>query len=161
MSILPILCSTCLQKNFTVINMKHINDMTRKELLATPMKSDPHAHTKCDSFVIIPTGKKHESGYGEIAIIACDDKGLPICKTIDYADDINLIVYDRYEKYGNPKSMVPQEEILHTIRIDCLPKSKALHIWGHGSFDLKSRTILDLGSSGSSYDIRGYPSGRQ
>jgi hypothetical protein len=128
--------------------MKHINNMTRKELLAVPMKTVSHEHIKCDSFVIIQTGKKHDSGYGKMAIIACDDLGFPICKTIDYADDLNLLMYDRYGKYSNPRTTTAQDDICYQIRIDCLPVSKALHVWGH--------TTFDLGSSGSSYGIKCY-----
>jgi len=49
---------------------------TRKELLALP-KRDWDKETIYDSIAVVPSGKKHESGYGLIAIVGFDtDEGI-------------------------------------------------------------------------------------
>ncbi len=42
--------------------------MNRKELLALP-KRDWKAESTCDMIMLVPTGKKHDSGYAIMAVI--------------------------------------------------------------------------------------------
>jgi len=134
---------------WVVSKMKHINNMTRKELLEVPARGDYRESTKCDSFVIIPTGKKHESGYGKMVVIACDTNGFPICKVTDFSDVLQLLNYDRYsDKHIHPSSPVQQDEIVYRWRIDCLPESKQIHIW--------TDNPIEIGSAHSDIDIKCY-----
>lgn len=77
----------------------------RKELLALPEREWDKV-TEYESIIIVPTGKKHDSGWALMAIIGYDrDKGLfeiaAKCDVIDWHidSDVNDLAADMY--YNN------------------------------------------------------------
>lgn len=95
---------------------------TKKQILALP-KSRALWHQKivCHSVGIIPTGKKHDSGWGSMRLLVVHPHPDTRIRIIDCAaDDIQL----------EPGPM---------WHIDCLPKSGILHFWCHGLIEIGNR----------------------
>lgn len=85
-----------------------INDICtakRKELLALPQK--PFSEVRKYAWIlIVPTNRKHDSGWRLMALIGCtkgDDNKYRPTELIGYCDDINWIFPDNihYYKYLN------------------------------------------------------------
>ena len=125
---------------------KTIYQMTRKELLAVPERENWIKPVVCDEFIIIPTRKKHSSGYNMMCIVACKNS-VPICLASTASDNLELINFNYLGNAG--RYLLPQKEVLDRWRIDCLPKSNLIRVW--------SRQPITIGASGSDIDIMGYP----
>jgi len=114
--------------------MKTINEMTIKKFQAVP-----HRKSWCDdvgpidSLIILPTKKKHDSGYRIIEVVA-ERKGFPLCKVTECSDVLNL------------GGMSLNKNQTTRWNIDCLPTSGLLRLF---CFDLK----LTVGNALSSFEI--------
>jgi len=119
-----------------IMTQKSIFQMTRKEILAVPsVGSDPRI-VECGCLVIIPTRKRHDSGYKIMEVIAVDENHLPIGKITTSADVLNLLNYDQYDLLKG--ELVPQDNILHEWRIDCMWKSGLLRLFkGSNGFPIR------------------------
>ncbi len=106
---------------------KTIYQMTRKEILAVPRVDRNIYHVECKSFIVIPTARKHSSGYNCMEVVAVDENTLPICKAVVSTDILNLQNFGR--DWRPIKENVPQDEILFEWRIDCLSKSRLLRFF--------------------------------
>lgn len=130
----------------TVQKLKTVSDMTRKEIEATPMISDWQADIgKFDSLVILPTRRRHDSGYRCMYFIACI-KGVPKVKIgggsdVIHLDGIGGIGKDGLQKYGTCPQTIPPSG----WNIDCLPKSGLLQLFTHGE--------LSCGIALSSFEV--------
>jgi len=83
--------------------------MTRKQFESLPNREWDEDIGLFNSFVILPTRRKHCSGYGIMDFVAC--RGMkPVCRLSGCTDDLNLIKGNRWN-------------------MDMLFKSKLLHIW--------------------------------
>ena len=109
------------------MTQKSIFQMTRKEILAIPRVERGVWWVECKSFIVIPTARKHDSGYNCMEVIAVDENSLPLCKATISSDVINLQNYE--QNHRTIKEKVPQNEILFEWRIDCLSKSKLLRFF--------------------------------
>lgn len=99
---------------------KTINQWSRKELLSLPVRKWDDSSTY-DSLLILPLGIKHDSNWGCVAIIGCNDMEptelcVVSCDAIHFYRDGNL---------PSQGVMVPGRE----ISIDSAMKSRATHIW--------------------------------
>lgn len=105
--------------------MTDVNAITRKNLLALPHRK--WSETKdYRSLVVFPTGVKHDSNYGCMTIIGCQNY-IPAEIITEVSDDISI-------DFGH--------------RVDCLFAAKALHFW--------SRThLFRVGAALSSIEITG------
>ncbi len=103
-----------------------MNHIKRADLKALPRRKWDEISTY-DSLLIVPSGKKHDSGYGWIEIVGCKDQA-PI-EVAACCDDICWHVQGG--KYA--------------MRTDMLFPSNLVHVWG---------AKFEVGRSLSSTDIR-------
>lgn len=88
----------------------------RKELLALPQRPwDKEATYR--SIALVPSGKKHASGYALIAIVGFSDDEKP-CEIAAYCDDVSYSLAEYY--VTNP---------LGLLRTDMLYPSGITHVW--------------------------------
>lgn len=130
--------------------MKDISTMTRKEILAVKPRDDWMKPVMCRGFILIPTRRKHDSGYKQMEIVAVDSSNYPICKCSASYDVINLIKYDRYNKIV--KTPIPENEATYRWHIDCLPKCGLLY------FSTWDEHQTEICADSSSIDIKGFVS---
>lgn len=97
--------------------------ITRKQLLDLPHR-EIFKTTIYDSIILFPTGRKHSSGWGEIAIIGCQKGTAPI-EIAAHCDDVcysipDLSGFDKhlYNGYFN-----------YFIRTDMCWPAKVSHVW--------------------------------
>ena len=83
---------------------KKISQMNRKDFLSIPDRKQWDKQIGCDSIVMIPMGKLHESGYTLIKAVACQNE-VPVCCVTTSSDLLTFFNSGR-------------------LKIDCLPKSK-------------------------------------
>ena len=100
-------------------------ELNRKDFLSLP-KREWGKVTQYTSVLIVPTGKKHDSGWHLMAIIGCKDQR-PI-EIAAYCDDVNWLVQS------------------NRMRTDMTYKSRVCHMWGN-------RLIFEVGLSLSSVDV--------
>lgn len=113
---------------------------TRKELLALP-KRDWDTETIYDSIAVVPTGKKHDSGYAQIAIVGFDVDSKKPVEVAAYCDDIG---------YCFPEGVSVQPYNLAVLRTDMFYPSGIAHVW---SWDY----VFKVGESLSSTDVHLMP----
>jgi len=113
---------------------------TRKELLALP-KRDWDKETIYDSIAVVPSGKKHESGYGLIAIVGFDTDSKKPVEIAAYCDDMG---------YCFPEGVPVQPYDLAVLRTDMFYPSGIAHVW---SWDY----VFKVGASLSSTDVHLVP----
>jgi hypothetical protein len=106
---------------------------SRKKLLALPQRCWDTEATY-NSIALVPTGKKHGSGYALIAIVGFDEHEKH-CEIAAYCDDVS---YSLSEDYVTNPSRLP--------RTDMLFPSGITHVWAR-HFRFK------VGSSLSSTEI--------
>lgn len=99
---------------------KHYESWTIKEFKALPkfgrFEGEPEYPQTADCFVILPTRKRHNSGYRIVDVIVIkDDK--PIGKFADMTDHFYITHYDESPKHWS---------------IDWLPVSGLMRIWACG-----------------------------
>jgi hypothetical protein len=95
---------------------------TRKELLALPER-DFDKETIYDTIAIVPSGKKHDSGYALIAIIGFDENSKKPVEIAAYCDDIG---------YCFPEGVPVQPYNLAVLRTDMFYPSGIAHVWSNG-----------------------------
>ena len=99
---------------------KTIHDWKKRELLKLPFNRDSNVHY--ESFLLVPDGKKHESGWGWIAMIGLIDD-IPTC-IAGYCD--SLTVFDKWDIEHGYSDSVPH------VRFDATYPSGILHLWVRG-----------------------------
>jgi len=116
-----------------------IENMTKKEFEALPFRGHFNTPVICDSIVILPTRRKHNSGWGCMDFVACREEKA-ICRLSGCSDVMGM----------NCMTGISEVEQLWALKgwsIDCLFKSKLLHLWSRHSYEIK------CGESLSSFDI--------
>jgi hypothetical protein len=115
--------------------MKNFWECSRKELLSLPIRKWDHARLNMnfDSILMLPTDKKHDSGWRCMAVIGINKDQLTLLSTC--SDDINW--------------HIPAPSYLGEIslRCDCCFKNRAMHYWLNGC-------VFEVGMPNSSIDIR-------
>ena len=125
--------------------MKKITEWTVGELRKLPGREKWNEETECDSLVLLPTKRKHDSGYLIIDFILVKDNQ-PICRIGGCADVIHIegvagFGYRWLEKFGECPDKIP----VTGWSIDCLPNG-LLRLWPY------SKKIV-CGASLSSFEI--------
>lgn len=64
-------------------------NLTRKQLLNLPERNWDEVK-EYSAVIVVPTGKKHDSGYALMAIVGCDENCKP-CEIAAYCDDIQWL----------------------------------------------------------------------
>ena len=100
------------------MKMTDIVNLKRKELLSLPHKEN-YDIKEYDFIIIVPTNRKHDSGWRLMALIGAEKIGKKYTPTevIGYCDDINLILPENTSKYK-------------PIRYDML-LSNCIRMWSH------------------------------
>lgn len=122
-------------------DVKTVNEMSRKEIEDVPTRDCNEDIGEFDSVVILPTRRKHDSGYRCMDFVAVR-KGVPIKRLSGCSDVIHL---NGIGGYGKWLGSFPQ--LIEPIgwSIDCLYKSGLLQIFTHG--------VLTCGDALSSFEI--------
>lgn len=94
----------------------------RKDLLKLPVREWGKA-SEYDSIVLVPTGKKHDSGFALIAIVGINEKVEPV-EIAAYCDDV---CYSLPEKYDTPYAYEGQFRM--AFRSDMYYPSGLVHVW--------------------------------
>jgi len=122
-----------------------INEMTRKELLDVPHKERQEDIGEFDSLIIIPTRRKHDSGYRMMEFVAVKG-GKPFRRVSGWSDVVHI---------GGMSALIDKPKKV-AWSIDCLMKSGLLHLFCH---QLSAQSIsclyqkLTIGCDLSSFDI--------
>lgn len=97
-----------------------VEKMTKKDFNSIPFRKWDEYIGKFASLVIIPTRKKHDSGYMCMEFVAVDDNHEPICKMSGCSDVIHI---DGIGGYGNVRESGEIQKMIvpKSWRIDCLP----------------------------------------
>lgn len=74
------------ERNKKIMN---VCNLTKEDFQKVPDRKWDEVIT-CNSFVIIPTGELHDSGFQCMEIVALDDKHNPMCKCSGCSDVVNL-----------------------------------------------------------------------
>lgn len=105
---------------------KHVKDWTRKELLALPHRGWADDIGMFDSLVIVPTRRKHDSGYSCMEIIAVRD-GVPFIRLAGHSDVVHI------DGIGGPTAWKysPRRAgaCITAWSMDCLPRSQCLQLF--------------------------------
>ena len=111
---------------------KHWQDCTKKEFESLPFREAWDKPIICNSLVILPTRRKHESGWRNMDFVAIKN-GKPICRVSGCSD---VLHFDGLGGYGLEKgystTFVPFDINPKGWTMDCLAKSGLLHIWCNG-----------------------------
>jgi hypothetical protein len=102
----------------------NVEQMTKKDFASVKLlERKKSLEVEFETFVIIPTAKKHDSGYPIMRFCLCNGEDEPIGLIEVGSDVINLqnTNYGRSEQF--PKNGI------HTWNIDCLPTSGYLRVW--------------------------------
>ena len=107
--------------------MKELNEMTRKDFDTLPERKCNEVLEGCDSIVIIPSRKKHDSGYACFGYIAVKGDTAWKCGG---GDVIHIDGIGGYGKDWVTRNIgVPRMVDVKGWNIDCLMKSGYLRIW--------------------------------
>jgi hypothetical protein len=131
-------------------------EWTRAQFEALPSRKWSEDIGPFDSMIVLPSRRKHDSGYRCMDFVAVRD-GKPLCKLSGCSDVIHMQGIGGYgrwlENYGGVPYMVPPVD----FSIDCLPVSGLLQIFSHrysleagealSSFELYAETLSEYGQS--------------
>lgn len=116
-----------------------IHSYKKKDLLELPVRDWNEKGSHYSSLLIVPTRKKHDSGWTVIAIVGVDDKFLPV-EIAAYCDDI-------YWCIAKDALVVEYEGTFDGfVRTDCTYPSGIIHVWKNG-------IEFEVGASLSSTDV--------
>lgn len=103
----------------------NIQEMTRKQFEVVPHRKTWDERVTCNSIVILPTRRKHESGYRVMDFVAVQN-GEPICLLSGSSDILHI---DGIGGWGQWSGKIPDLIKTGGWSIDCLPKSGLLQMW--------------------------------
>jgi hypothetical protein len=106
--------------------MNNIYNMTRKEFEKLPFKKDDENIGEFDSLIILPTKRKHDSGFAVMDFVAVREE-IPICRLSGCSDVLVLNNINKNDDWS----------------IDCLFKSKLFRLFNK-TFHLKLNTRSPL-----------------
>lgn len=117
----------------------NVEQMTKKDFNSVPRieKLSEQIEIVFDSFVIIPTNIKHDSGYRIMHFCLCKGR-----ETICVIDGCSDSIYMHNSNYGRSPSF---PNGIHSWKIDCLPKSGYLRVWND--------FVMKCGGGLSSFDV--------
>lgn len=121
-----------------------IGEMKRTDFDDLPFRKNWAEEVVCDSIVILPTRRKHDSGYRVMDFVACLGNE-PVCRLSGCSDVIHIDGIGgfgwAYHKKGDRQVLLPRG-----WSIDCLWKSGLLRLF------CSSKTII-CGSALSSFEV--------
>lgn len=122
-----------------------ITQMRRKDFLSLPVKDTFQEDIgEYKSLVIIPTGKKHDSGWQIMHFVPVAENDEPICLICGFSDVIEIDGIGGYGEWRPPH--MPDRPPLNSWRIDCLPCGY-LRLWCRG--------MMANGHAVSSFEVYG------
>lgn len=111
----------------------NIEEMTQKDFHNLPIRKWDEDIGKFDSLILLPTKRKHGSGFACMDFVACKGNN-PICRLSGCSDVVHL------------GGFLNQEAHNYSWSIDCIFKSKLLRIF-------KYRYEISVGPSLSSFEV--------
>ena len=98
---------------------------SKKELLKMPVRAWNDTSRKYDQILLVPSGKKHDSGYMRIAVVGVyEEKGKPKYEIAAFPDDISCLF--PIQDLGTFRFAL--------VRMDCYYPSGILRYHGRGKF---------------------------
>lgn len=118
-------------------SQKSLMNWTRKELLALPHR-DWQEESNYESLLVWGAAGLHDSKWSRIGLVGCE-KQAPVEILTLYSDDIEWVTKHEAEGVGTNWRR-------GQMKMDCCPRSKALHFWSrdcrfHVGHVLSSLTI--------------------
>jgi len=98
-----------------------ITKMTKEDFKKIPYREHGTNIGLFRSLVIIPTRRKHESGWMNMDFVAVDDNNEPICKFGGCSDVLHLDGIGGYGEFDFDGFSLPSMIKPKSWRIDCLP----------------------------------------
>lgn len=127
----------------------NIMKMRRKDFLTLPVKDTFQEDIgDYESLVIIPTGKKHDSGFQIMRFVPVNAAMEPICQICGCSDVIEIDGIGGLGQWRPPH--MPDRPPLSVWRIDCIPCGY-LRLWCRGA--------MTNGHAVSSFEVFGKPGG--
>lgn len=130
--------------------------ITRKALLALPHRKWD-AVSVYDSLYIVPTRKKHDSGYMMIAVIGANtdaDKKHLVGEIAAWCDDINWCF-----PVAHPYDQIRPGVHTSVLRTDMLFPSGIVHMWASGEHYFKGRFKVGRSLSSTEIELLVWPRG--
>jgi len=124
-----------------------VNDMTRKELEAVPIRENWHEEVRCDSVVILPGRARdlHDSGYRRMDFVAVSN-GEPVCRLSACSDVVHIGGLGGYGyRWYDRADALPKRVSPVAWKVECLPESGLLQLWARGG--------VICGSAVSSFEL--------
>ena len=115
----------------------NVLDLTKEELLAIDNCEPTEVF---NAFVIVPTGKLHDSGFQMMKFILCD--GYHIVGAVSgYSDVVHL---DGIGGYGLNYKNTMLTKTTHVVgwKMDCLPKSGCMRLFTNRGNNLKLQSFI-------------------
>lgn len=103
---------------------KDLNEWTRKEFDALPLRESWNKNVECHSIIILPQRQLHDSGYRCMDFVAVGKDGKPLCRLSGCSDVVHI---DRI----SPPLLKPRKA---GWSIDCLKTSGLLRLWCNEMF---------------------------
>ena len=118
---------------------KDIMDWTVREFKKLPMRKHFDTPIECESLIILPSKRKHDSGWRIMYFVAVKD-GKPICICSGCSDVLDIDGIGGVGLHSQMKQVKPR-----AWKIDCLPKS--------GLLRLSCNNKMQLGPSLSNFQV--------
>lgn len=115
----------------------NIFNMKKSDFKDIPILSALDNVKECDSVVIIPKNKRHESGYRCMEFVFCKD-GEPFAKSFGGSDVLHLNGIGGYGKFNGS---LPESMPITDWNFDCLPCGY-LHLWSR--YKLSAEGLSDF-----------------
>lgn len=127
----------------------------RTDLLALPTRRWDEAKVY-DSLYIVPTGKKHDSGFSLIAIVGVlhADSGAQRAEIAAHCDDICWSFPTKH-----PYDRIREGQHHNVLRTDCLFPSGIFRMWASGEHYFTGRFKVGCALSSTSVELIVYPVG--
>jgi hypothetical protein len=125
-----------------------IKEMTRKDFEDVELRHPPDAEIWCDSVVLLPTNKRHETGYRVLELVAIRNHE-PLCRiryestnpeysgidSVEFVDIRGDEVIERWDEDPKKQRRGTRDYAhvkLNRWKMDCLPRSGLFQFWGQG-----------------------------
>lgn len=127
----------------------------RDDLLKLPCRAWDAAKTY-DFLYIVPTRKKHDSGYSLIAIVGVclEDSGAQWAEIAAYCDDVCWTF-----PTAHPYDRIREGQHHNIMRTDCLFPSGIFRIWGSGEHYFTGRFRIGAALSSTTVELVVWPRG--
>lgn len=96
----------------------NVTNMKKRDFDNVPLRNYDDPVEPFYSMVIIPTHKRHDSGFEIMDFVFCNKQQEPVCRLSGCSDVIHI---DGIGGYGDWRDTIPKSRPIEAWSIDCLP----------------------------------------